>query len=275
MFDPHLSRTENMDLDEVIARLKQNDVVDGILQIGSMREERLKPHSDYDLLIVLREMPLPLHVLLTIIEGRLADIIFVRSSFVQAILSEDFEQASNDYEGILLEHIKTGTIAYDREDQLSQAQQRLSNAEWFHSASERTIYTEAVRSIHYNYQQNRRYLHSSDPIYQKALEIRLLYSLMQVIFGYVTVRRIPWQGEKKAIGYWQEHDADYLSLFEAYQQAENLEERFSIYTQMAERTLQPVGGLWPRNAVNVALEGDAWSPEDVKAAIDYWHSLIF
>lgn len=275
MFDPHISQTENMALDEVIARLRQNNVVEGILQIGSTPEESLHPHSDYDLLIVLREMPLPLRVLLTLVEGRLADIIFVHLSFLETMLVQDLEQAASDYEGVLLEHIKVGTIVYDREGRVSQAQQTLTNADWFRRPSDRTVYTEAVRGIHYNYQQNQRYLHSGDPIYQKALEIRLLYSLMEVISGYFMVRRIPWQGEKKAIGYWQEHDPEYLSLFEAYQQARDLEGKFEIYAQLADRSLQPIGGLWPRNAVNIALEGNSWSVEDVEAAVDFWHSLVF
>lgn len=275
MFEPQISQTEEMTLDEVLARLAQNEAVEGVLLIGSTRELDLRPHSDYDLLVVLREMPLPPGILLTVIDDRLADILFVRSSFVDKILSPDFEEASDEQEGFLLEHLKNGSIAYDRDGRIRKVQHKLIGRQWFVKPNNRRVYTEAVRGIHYNYQHNRRYFDSSEPIYQTALEVRLLYSLMQVILSYFIVRRLPWQGEVKAIQYWRENDPDFLTLFETYQGAPNLKDRFKAYTKMAERTLEPVGGLWPRNAVSVALEGDAWGTEEVSAAVDYWHSLIF
>ena len=136
------------------------------------------------------------------------------------------------------------------------------------------MYDRAVHGIHYNYQQNKRYLECDDPAYQLVLDFRLHYSLTQVLWDYFIVRRIPWQGEKKAFAYWREHDPKYLALFEAYHATTNRHEKFAIYTEMAEQTLKPLGGMWPAQAVNVALDVDEFDLDDVEKAIRFWQSLL-
>jgi hypothetical protein len=43
---------------------------------------------------------------------------------------------------------------------------------------------------------------------------------------------------------------------------------------MAEQTLEPIGGMWPAQAVNVALGVDEFSLDDVEKAIGFWQSLF-
>ena len=59
------SPTNDLSLDEVIDRLSQRPEVDGIVVIGSLSGKQFKPHSDYDLLLVMNQMPVPLQVGLT------------------------------------------------------------------------------------------------------------------------------------------------------------------------------------------------------------------
>lgn len=132
----------------------------------------------------------------------------------------------------------------------------------------------AVSGITYNYQQNQRYLAHDDGDSRLALEFRLQYSVAQVLFGYFTIRYIPWQGEKKAIQYWKVHDRNYLALFIKYHRTVGLEERFAIYAEMAHKALEPLGGMWPAQAVTVSLEGQDWTQEDLETAVDFWHSLV-
>jgi hypothetical protein len=48
--------------------------------------------------------------------------------------------------------------------------------------------------------------------------------------------------------------------------------------ELAEQALEPVGGLWPADAVTVRLEGEDWAVEGVGAAVveavAFWHSLV-
>ncbi|MDP9369911.1 MAG: nucleotidyltransferase domain-containing protein [Chloroflexota bacterium] len=53
----HAARTNTMTLDEVLRRLAQHEFVDGILLLGSTRTGDLTPTSDYDLLLVLVDLP--------------------------------------------------------------------------------------------------------------------------------------------------------------------------------------------------------------------------
>lgn len=81
--------SSSQSFEEVIARLATHTAVDGLLSIGSLSRSELTPSSDYDLLVLLREAPLPLQVALTSIDRRLADIIFVNVVELEHLLPED------------------------------------------------------------------------------------------------------------------------------------------------------------------------------------------
>ena len=84
-----LSETEGLSLDEVVGRLTGDERVLGIVLLGSTGDGSVTADSDYDLLLILAEMPVPLHVVFTTIEGRLADVIFGEERFIDRILAED------------------------------------------------------------------------------------------------------------------------------------------------------------------------------------------
>ena len=274
MIKPILSQSNSMSLDEVLTRLSHSSHVEGVLTLGSTRAGELHPHSDYDLLVVLSQMPVPLRVILTTIDGRLTDVLFAHSDLITEIVSGHYKRARTADEGALVERLKTGEVIHDRDGRIRQAQSILADREWLVKPDDSEVYDRAVHGIHYNYQQNKRYLECDDPAYQLVLDFRLHYSLTQVLWDYFIVRRIPWQGEKKAFAYWREHDPKYLALFEAYHATTNRHEKFAIYTEMAEQTLKPIGGMWPAQAVNVALDVDEFNLDDVEKAILFWQSLL-
>jgi predicted nucleotidyltransferase len=274
MLPPILSQSNRLSLEEVLARLASHSQVEGILTLGSTRAGALQPHSDYDLLVVLSQMPVPLRVILTTIDGRLTDVLFAHSDLIARIVSGQYPIAGTADEGALVERLKTGEVVHDRTGRIRQAQTLLADRDWLVKPSDAEVYDRAVHGIHYNYQQNKRYLECDDPVYQLVLDFRLHYSLTQVLWDYFIVRRIPWQGEKKAFAYWHEHDPEYLALFQAYHATTDRREKFAIYTQMAQRTMEPIGGMWPPQAVNVALNADEFDLEDVDKAIRFWESLL-
>lgn len=274
MLTPILSQSNRLSLEEVFTRLASRGHVEGVLTLGSTRAGALHPHSDYDLLVVLSQMPVPLRVILTTIDGRLTDVLFAHSDLITQIVSGQYQSAGTADEGSLVERLKTGEIVHDRDGRIRQAQTLLADRDWLVKPTEAEVYDRVVHGIHYNYQQNKRYLECDDPVYQLVLDFRLHYSLTQVLWDYFIVRRIPWQGEKKAFAYWREHDPDYLALFQAYHATTDRREKFAIYTRLAERTMEPLGGLWPAQAVNVALNADEFNLEDVDKAIRFWESLL-
>jgi predicted nucleotidyltransferase len=273
MFEAIPSETADVPLAEVLARLARHPAVEGVLALGSTGTDKAGPQSDYDLLVIVSDMPVPLHVILTRVDGRLTDVLLARSELVARMAAGGFEPASR-YEGLLAEHLKAGRVVHDRDGRLAQARAALAGRDWRAVPDDREAYDYAVHGINFNYQHNCRYAAHPGREHRTALEIRLHYSLEQVIFGYFRVRRLPWGGEMAAIGYWQAHDPAYLALFEAYHAAASLDARLALYAQLAGGALAPVGGLWPPDAVNVLLEGGDWQMEDVPAAAAFWHSLV-
>jgi len=78
MFHTSVSQSHLTSLDEVVvARLAQHRESGRVLR-SSVQEPNghLNPASDYDVLVVLSEMPVPVSLVLTTIEHRLAEVVF-------------------------------------------------------------------------------------------------------------------------------------------------------------------------------------------------------
>lgn len=269
------SSSNTMTLTQVVTRLEGNEVVDGIVLIGSTGTELLSPASDYDLIVVLAEMPAPLHVALTYIDQRLTDIIFVSVAAIERILTH--EQLLDDVdtmEGKLIRWLQAGQIAFDRSGRLQRAQRKVQTGQWLRTANASAMYA-AWFSINYNVQQTRRMCASDDPVYLTAVDFRLLYSLAELGVMYFRVRRLPWEGEKKAIRYLAVHDPNYLELFRKCLTETDRRRKVQLYIDLAELTLAPLGGLWEdgRTAVQFHVE-HPWEPGMDKLALQFLENLI-
>jgi predicted nucleotidyltransferase len=87
MFSIPPSITHDLSLEDVLEQLKQNDLVAGLVVAGSGGCNTLKPESDYDIVVILREYPFPLHVLLTTIDRRMTNIAFWRIEQLDEMLA--------------------------------------------------------------------------------------------------------------------------------------------------------------------------------------------
>ncbi|MBE2224685.1 MAG: hypothetical protein IAF02_24305 [Anaerolineae bacterium] len=243
-----------------------------VLTLGSTATGDQTSSSDYDLLIILREMPFPLQVLLTTINGRLSDVLFAPTSLLTRILNQEPQESFTHYEAILRQHLDTGQVIIDKDGTLFQIRTVINDTPWHYTLTEEQIYWRVLHGINFNYQHNKRYHSNPDPLYQMVLDIRLNYSMAQVISGYFLIRKLAWQGEKKAIQYWEEHDPAFFINFQKYYTVHTRAEKFALYTELAKQVLAPAGGLWPDDSVNIVLDGD-WTMGDIPRAIDYWHTL--
>src|SRR2546423_8634678 len=82
MFQTHVSQSHSTSLDEVVVRLKRHHEVESLAILGSGATGILTPASDYDLLVVLIEMPVPISLILTTIDHRLAEVVLVSASSI-------------------------------------------------------------------------------------------------------------------------------------------------------------------------------------------------
>ena len=270
--------TNTMTLDAVIARLAAHDVVDGILLMGSTASGALTPTSDYDLLLVLDEPPAPLRMVNTWVDGRLTEVYCTTVRALERIVADPASWPDAGEEGIVVTWLRSGRIAHDRAGRLGRARETARAAPPPTLPGEREIYG-AWGKIGFNVAQMRRYLASDDPVAREAVDLRLLYSLAEVVVHYFTVRRLPWRGEKPALHYLAAHDPSFLDHLRQCLAETDRRRKVERYEELARRTLAPVGGVWEAGTTMVApgagygagTETEAGSAEE---ALAFWQRLV-
>jgi hypothetical protein len=263
-------------LDELIARLARNDAVDGILLMGSTGTAALTPTSDYDLLVVLTDLPAPLRMVTTWVGERLTEVYCTTTAALDRVVAEPTTWSGNSEQGGVLSWLMNGRIAFDRFGLLRRSQEAVRQAPP-PVPNEREAY-EAWRHIGYSVVQMRRYLAATDPASLIAVDLRLLYGLFEVVLAYFAVRGVPWRGEKEAIRYWQERDPAYLGHLRACLAETDRGRKTACYEELAWRALDPVGGLWAAGTTTVAPgagygTGEPPPAGTVEDALGFWREL--
>ena len=264
-----------MTLHELIERLSKNDIVDGMATIGSTGEGILDATSDYDVLIVLTKMPLPLKGGVIYLDGRLTDIVFATTNEINRL--SDTSQDSvvmNSFEGKLAKWMTTAQVVIDRHGRLERLRHRAQSGLSTKPLSDGEVHSKR-RHASYNVAQTRRILRSDDPTYLTAVDLRLLYQLADLMVDYFTIRDLPWDGEKAAVRYWVSHDPSYLELFKNCMAEKERARKADMYVELAEATMAPVGKLLQTGATWFWLDSESKNtPENMDRAFRFWESLI-
>ena len=122
--------TSNLSFDEVIHKLSRQQIVDGLLLVGSMNTETMTPTSDYDLVVILAELPVPLHTGVTYIDGSFTDLVFHTTEQVGQILAATAPFDFWDWVGRLVGWLIEGKIVFDRHGKLNAAQEKVRDGTW-------------------------------------------------------------------------------------------------------------------------------------------------
>jgi predicted nucleotidyltransferase len=217
-------------LEKIIARLNSNNDVDAVFVTGSLGVKTAKPYSDIDLVVILKENKFDLYSLYRWIDGIFSDIFFFDLSDIKRIsVQENIDTNATD--GTLISWLKKADIRFDKSGATTDLKRKLDAASAVNAVSIKDKES-FWQKINYNFVANKRYFESSDPLYHQALELRLLYSVIEVICGYIALRDIPWRGEKNAVTYLSTHHPDFYALFQKYSSAPTLKNRFAYYSQM-------------------------------------------
>lgn len=269
------ARSATMILDEVVALLCAHGVVEGLLTIGSMARGQLTPASDLDLVVVLNELPAPLHVGLTTIDRRLADLLFVEASLIDRILADDFRPVHAEaWLGRVIRWLQAGTVVFDRSGHLAAAQGKVRTGCWLEPISAQELHA-AWFGAYYNLWQTKRLLASPDPVHATTVDLRLLFSLSQLWVDYVRVRRLRWEGDKAAIHYLEAHDPAYLALFRRCLAEGDRRRKVQLYERLVELTMAPLGDPWTEGQTSVTFAADVdLSPSAMEAALAFWDGLL-
>jgi hypothetical protein len=246
-------------LGATLARLRQNEQVVGLLQIGSLARGGLTPASDYDLVIVLRDAPQAWYVGVTYIDGRFTDLVFVAASALESVQAHTTPVGSNHELVPIVRWLANGIIVFDRAGQVQRAQQKAQRT-YVQPVDDQAVYG-AWFAINYNLAVAQRMALDTDPLYQTTARIRMaVYGHTDVWFGYFAIRRVVWDGDKAAVRYLQQNDPLFLEVYEHFISAATLEQKLLYYERAARLAAVPLGGVWPRyvTVMNVAQTLQAW-----------------
>jgi hypothetical protein len=253
--------TATWPLAAVIEHLAKHPNVNGIMQIGSLTTTTFSPASDYDLVIVLRDAPMPWYVGVTSIDHRFTDLLFVSPAALESITALSAPIPLSDPLTPIIRWLQTGQILFDRSARLATAQHHVRSASWIAPVPDKAVYG-AWFATNYNLAQARRMLSAQADLYQMTVDIRMaLHGHMDVWYSYFTIRRIADTGEKDAIRYLQAHDPDFLSEYRQFIHETDRNVKFARYEKVAALALAPVGDLWPADttAMNEDLMLARWT----------------
>jgi predicted nucleotidyltransferase len=261
-------------LGEVIDRLSRAAAVEGVLVIGSASDDRLTPASDYDLVVVLTELPQALAPYgVTYIDGRLTDLILVGAGQLEEIAELEEPVDGEAWSGRIIRWFQTGKIRHDRSGLLGRLQRQVHGRCWIEPPA--SSGWEAWREVNYNLAQSKRMYRSEDPVYLAAADLRLaLYGPADLLFNYFRIRGIAWEGEKVAVRYLMARDATYLNLLNAFIQEGEREKKLALYEELVALTVAPWGEIWPEGVTVLALKEGDRSREEVDEALHLWEDLL-
>ena len=257
-----------MTLDEVTACLAKHTAVEGVVLVGSGGRDELTAESDYDLLVVLSDNPVPLSLILTTIDGRVAEIVFRTIGDIEDLAVRIATVRDDSSDGGIAHRFADGRILFDRVGRLARAHTAIRAAIPLMMATAASQYT-AWFDVNYERRMLKYMLRADDPIHMLAVDYRLLAMLSDLWRCYFTVRRLAWRGEKSAIRHFNDHDPSFLTLFRACLAETDRTRKVEMYEELARRAVMPVGELWADD-VTVA-DG---TPENIEGALDFWFALL-
>lgn len=233
-------------LNKLIQRLKKSSRVRGVFTAGTTAKE-MNLSSDIDLVIILDKNKEKIRSIYTNIGSRFADIFFFDIAFLTELKNKRKIFASS-FEGMFINWLVNGKIEYDPGGLLSLAKKELKKNFSVQKISELEKNNFYVR-VNYNFIANKRYYDSRSRLYHKALEIRLLYSVSEIVVAYFYFRNIPWRGEKAAIEYFEKHDARFLKEFLRYSASNSLDDKMQCYVALFRRVFSGKYKRWKKDFV--------------------------
>ncbi len=267
------SLSSHLTLDAALARLAADERVDGLALFGSRAGAAALPASDYDLLILATALPIAIFQMLSHINGRMADVVFVLTEQADRLLAGGGQVAANTQDGRFLLKMQTAQIRYDASGRLARAQALARQGGW--RAPVRYADQSSAWFWHnFGLVQLARMAQVDDPVYQTAVDLMLCGGLSDICRAYFQFRDLPWEGEKAALRYLQQHEAAYLALLRACLAAGDRARKVDLFGQLVAETLRPAGATWQPGCTAVALDGPDPQAADVLTALDFWQSLF-
>ncbi len=269
------SPSSTMSLKDVLESLQGHPNIIGLLLDGSLAKNKLSPASDYDIVIIMDNFDLPIHVGFTVIDGRPADIVVLQKADIQAVIDTTLPVDPNHHVGHLIRRLKDAQLIYDREGQLQVAVDKANQENTLTMSSDHSAYS-AWFGLNFNLAHLRLLRKGTDDVRRITAEIRMtIYGAPELLWRYFEIRHIIWTGEKEAVRYLQANDPDYLQDYLMFLRETDDDEKFKLYEQLVDKASQPMGGRWQENHSYWILDDDEKIDEARKTRLRHlWRELL-
>ncbi len=259
---------KNATLQNLIEKLKSSPRVKGVFSTGTTATG-LTPSSDIDLIIILDKNDEDIKSIYTTIENRFADIFFFDIDFLSK-LRDKGEVKGNNFGGMFFSWLAKGKIEYDPENILLDFKNKIDGnlpIQKITDSEKREFWIKT----NYNFICNKRYYNSTNELYHKALEFRLLYSIIELVTAYFSFRGIPWRGEKDAVKYFEDNDQDFFFIFQEYSKSNSLEQKMKYYEALFNKIFFGEHQKWEDGFV-IPISNNR--NVDDKKLDDFWDDLV-
>jgi len=253
---------------DLINNLKDRKEVDAVFITGSFATSTAGRASDLDLVIVLNENIPKLQSVYEKIDGVFADIFFFDKTDLKRLIRAK-KLDGNSMDGILLSWIQKADIKFDKSGLLTKIKKRASKIHLFVSNVEKR---NILQRISYNYNRNERYFKSKNKKYLEALNILLMYSVVELITGFLILRDKPWRGEKDAIAFIEKQDPTFKRLFLKFNRVMNIESKMKIYRKMVKKVL-PKGLSLYSYEEPVCISKNNNTKEEMEKLKNFWNRI--
>lgn len=271
------SVSDHLSLEDAVTRLKASSRVDGIAEFGSRTTSQANVASDYDLLVLVRDLPTEVFQMVTTIGGRLADIVLVETKTADTLLATSQPPKAGSFEALFALKMRTARIMDDASGRLGRIRQLVTNPAWAEHFAHRQSDAELYSAWFWNsfgLLHLERMSKSQDPAHLSAVDMMLTGCLPGTWRSYFAIRGIPWEGEKAAIRYWAQHDPGYSQAVRKCLEMNDRNERLTAYRELVEQTLRPIGKALKRGETAAILANSANNHADVQRVLRYWNSLF-
>ena len=245
--------------------------------IGSMARDELTPASDYDLVIVMSELPVQVDMGHTIVDGRHTDLQFFTVEELDDMI--ETERPVNPYvsSGRTLLRMGDGRIEKDESGRLDRARRKVLagvKLKLFddYQKYDRWWLTNMFLRI------TRRLDRSDDPIYIQAVDLQVNGMLDYLMVDYFNFRDLLWKGEKDAVRYWTSHDPEFLRLYVRCLKESVTGRRVVLLGTLCALAVGPLAPIWEDDNAAMHIRPDDDRNQDVsvvsQAALNFWEGLV-
>lgn len=256
-------------LKEITAQLEANPAVDAAFLTGSFAQGTSSPSSDMDLVVILKENDKQIRSVYAWIDGVFADIFFFDRATIAHVKNADkIASSSPGLESSFIAWLAKSKILFDKTGEITNLKTD-TNLIKKCGVLENEKNSIAQR-INYSRVANKRYFLSNDPHYHEALALRLLYSVSELVVGYLTLRGVSWEGEKYAITYLKEEALDFYNAFLSFLNSKDLASKYQAYEIMCEKVFPPGYKWWTLEDVIVVPKDDS----KIDEVQTFWSDLL-